>query len=126
MSPSPEFIFDTPRSANRTSTNRSTSGRGGACNRPDTSDDVILDLTAVVFSLLLKDGRTVEIKNASSYQPEGPLTTFFFTESSRQTIDSWSTRLGSYRTADIVAIERREAATFVAVAPTETATLRAA
>ncbi len=73
----------------------------------------ILDLDAVIFSVHLKDGKQIEIENATSYQPEGPLTTFFATGSSRQTLDSWATRISSYRTADIVAIERTFGAAFV-------------
>lgn len=80
----------------------------------DTQDmsmpDVVLDLDATIFSVQLKDGRTIEIDEATSYQPEGPLTTFFTSGSTRQALDSWATRLASYRTADIVAIERKEQA----------------
>lgn len=103
MQTSTEFIFDTPRSASRPK-------REAVCAKKAASNELIIDLTAVSFTVLLKDGKTIEIKNASSYQPEGPLTTFFFADSSRQTIDSWSTRVGSYRTADIVSIQRHEPA----------------
>lgn len=77
------------------------------------SHDPILDLDALIFNVRLKDGKQIEISNATSYQPEGPLTTFFSTGSSRQTLDSWATRISSYRTADIVAIERTVGAAFV-------------
>ncbi len=79
----------------------------------DSASQPILDLAAIIFSIVLKDGRQIEISNATSYQPEGPLTTFFSTGSSRQTLDSWATRVSSYRTADIVAIERTVGAAFV-------------
>ncbi len=58
------------------------------------------------FAIQLSKGETITIDQADTYQFEGPLTTFFSTGSSRQVIDSWSTRIASYRTADIVSIER--------------------
>jgi len=58
------------------------------------------------FAIQLSKGETITISEADTYQFEGPLTTFFSTGSGRQVIDSWSTRLASYRTADIVSIER--------------------
>ena len=58
------------------------------------------------FAIQLTKGETITIAEADTYQFEGPLTTFFSTGSSRQVIDSWSTRVASYRTADIVSIER--------------------
>ena len=58
------------------------------------------------FAIQLSKGETITIEEADTYQFEGPLTTFFSTGSSRQVIDSWSTRVASYRTADIVSIER--------------------
>lgn len=60
----------------------------------------------ITFTVLLKNGRTLQVEGADAYQPEGPMTTFFTTGSSRRTIDSWSTRIASYRTADIVAVQR--------------------
>lgn len=58
------------------------------------------------FAVTLLAGETVIVEGADAYQPEGPLTTFFAAGSSRQTIDSWSTRLASFRTADIVSVRR--------------------
>lgn len=58
------------------------------------------------FAIQLSKGETITISEADAYQFEGPLTTFFSTGSGRQVIDSWSTRVASYRTADIVSIER--------------------
>jgi hypothetical protein len=46
------------------------------------------------------------VEGADAYQQEGPLTTFFAFSGGRAVVDSWSTRLASYRTADIVAIRR--------------------
>ena len=58
------------------------------------------------FLVTLADQRTEEISSADTYQQEGPLTTFFVVGSERQVIDSWSTRLASFRTADITAVRR--------------------
>jgi hypothetical protein len=58
------------------------------------------------FEVTLSD-RTVElVDGADAYQQEGPLTTFFALRGDRQVIDSWSVRLASFRTADIVAVRR--------------------
>jgi len=58
------------------------------------------------FEITLTTGETVELDGADAYQPEGPLTTFFAAGSSRQTIDSWSVRVASYRTVDIMSVRR--------------------
>lgn len=57
------------------------------------------------FSIALSDG-SVEKLSCDAYQQEGSLTTFFSVDSGRQVIDSWSVRLASYRTNDIVSIRR--------------------
>ncbi len=62
-----------------------------------------------MFKVQLSGGRTVTVADADAYQPEGPMTTFFMVGSSKRTIDSWSVRVASYRTADVVAVERIEA-----------------
>ncbi|MEZ5262242.1 MAG: hypothetical protein R2755_10820 [Acidimicrobiales bacterium] len=62
------------------------------------------------FEVTLHGGEVVSVDEADAYQPEGPLTTFFCRGSSRATIDSWSVRVASFRTADIVAIRRAPAA----------------
>ncbi len=54
----------------------------------------------------LSSGEVAVVIGANAYQPEGPMTTFFSTGSSRGTIDSWSVRIASYRTNDIVSIQR--------------------
>lgn len=49
--------------------------------------------------------RSVEwIDGADAYVQEGQMTTFFATR--RQVVDSWSTRLASFRTADIRSVRR--------------------
>jgi hypothetical protein len=61
-----------------------------------------------LFEVNLRD-RTVDvIEGADAYQQEGPMTTFFRCGEGREAIDSWSMRIASLRTADIVAIHRRE------------------
>lgn len=50
------------------------------------------------------------VNGADAYQQEGPLTTFFAVDGDRQVIDSWSTRVASFRTADIRAIRRADEA----------------
>ena len=62
---------------------------------------------ATVFSIMLSTGRTIEVTDADTYQPEGPLTTFFRAGSSNPTIDAWSERVASFRTVDIVSIHQR-------------------
>jgi hypothetical protein len=62
------------------------------------------------FEVTLSDQRVETVDGADAYQQEGPLTTFFALSGERQVIDSWSTRLASFRTADIVAVRRRSAA----------------
>lgn len=57
------------------------------------------------FEVTLRD-RTVEsVGDADAYQQEGPMTTFFRTDG-RSTVDSWSTRVASVRTADVLLIRR--------------------
>ena len=61
------------------------------------------------FEITLKD-RTVEvIDGADAYQQEGQMTTFFRTADGRA-IDSWSTRVASIRTTEVLMIRREELA----------------
>ncbi|MEZ5341557.1 MAG: hypothetical protein R2706_08915 [Acidimicrobiales bacterium] len=62
------------------------------------------------FVITLSNDRTERVEQATGYQAEGPMTTFFSNESTRNVLDSWSTRYASYRTTEIVAIRRLEAA----------------
>ena len=60
------------------------------------------------FEVVLKD-RTVEvIGGADAYQQEGPMTTFFRRGDGREVVDCWSTRMASFRTADLLMVRRRE------------------
>jgi hypothetical protein len=60
------------------------------------------------YEVTLKAGTTEQIENADAYQQEGPMTTFFRITSGRQVVDSWSIRLASFRTTDVVAVRRQE------------------
>ena len=60
------------------------------------------------FEVNLRDRSVDVIEGADAYQQEGPMTTFFRCGEGREAIDSWSVRIASLRTADIVAIHRRE------------------
>ena len=62
------------------------------------------------FTVSLTDQTTELIPGADAYKQEGSMTTFFRLAEGRETIDSWSTRVASYRTADIVAVRSRVAA----------------
>lgn len=56
------------------------------------------------YQVTLTD-RTVErVDGADAYQQEGQMTTFFATR--RQVVDSWSTRVASFRTADLLSVRR--------------------
>ena len=63
------------------------------------------------FEVNLRDRSVDVIEGADAYQQEGPMTTFFRCGEGREAIDSWSVRIASLRTADIVAIHRREQST---------------
>lgn len=60
------------------------------------------------FEVTLSDSSTDVIEGANAYQQEGPMTTFFRCGEGREVIDSWSTRVASLRTTDILSIHRRE------------------
>jgi hypothetical protein len=62
----------------------------------------------MAFEVTLTDDSTEWVDGADSYQLEGPLTTFYWGERPRP-LDSWSTKVASYRTDRIARIRRREA-----------------
>jgi hypothetical protein len=64
--------------------------------------------SSVVYEVVLADGQTEVVRGANGYVQEGPLTTFFHSPRSRVAIDSRADRMGSFRTADIRRIVRRE------------------
>jgi hypothetical protein len=56
------------------------------------------------YQITLNDDSVEWIDGADAYLQEGQMTTFFATD--RRVVDSWSTRLASFRTADIRAVRR--------------------
>lgn len=60
------------------------------------------------FQITLKDRSVEEIVGADAYQQEGQMTTFFRTASGRDVLDTWSTRVASFRTSEVVIIRRLE------------------
>jgi hypothetical protein len=69
---------------------------------------------AMAFEVTLTDDSTEWVDGADSYQQEGPLTTFYWGERPRP-LDSWSTKVASYRTDRIARIRRREAAAHLVI-----------
>ncbi|QXC62094.1 hypothetical protein KSP35_04600 [Aquihabitans sp. G128] len=71
------------------------------------------------YQVTLKDRTTERIDGADAYQQEGQMTTFFQTGSGRNVVDTWSTRLASFRTSEVVIIRRLDAvpAELAAVGP---------
>ena len=61
------------------------------------------------FEVILRDGAQQTVEGADAYQQEGPMTTFFRRGAGRDVIDSWSTRMASFRTADLLVVRRVEA-----------------
>ncbi len=80
----------------------------------------------MAYAVTFVDERTEEVEGATGYQQEGTLTTFFAAGAGREVIDAWSTRLASFRTADIKAIHRRDEVLARALHPAGTARVAAA
>lgn len=62
------------------------------------------------FDVTWRDGTTQTVVDADAYQQEGPMTTFFRTDGGDARVDSWSTRMASVRTAEILVIRRTDEA----------------
>lgn len=60
------------------------------------------------YRVTLRDGTDEEISEADAYTQEGAMTTFFRTSTDRRVIDSWSTRLASFRTTEVMTVRRNE------------------
>ena len=58
------------------------------------------------FRVQYRDEHVELLVGADAYQQEGALTTFFRCPSDRQVVDSWSTRVASIRTDEIMSIRR--------------------
>ncbi|MGH9111730.1 MAG: hypothetical protein ACRDZN_05460 [Acidimicrobiales bacterium] len=61
-----------------------------------------------MFEVTLRDHTLDIVRGADAYQQEGPMTTFFRRGAGRDVIDSWSTRVASYRTADLLVVRRHD------------------
>ena len=59
----------------------------------------------MAFEVTLSDDSVEEVDGADSYCLEGPLTTFYGNDRPRP-LDSWSTKVASYRTDRIARIRR--------------------
>jgi hypothetical protein len=60
------------------------------------------------FEVTLRDRSAEVVAGADAYQQEGPMTTFFRRGDGRDVIDSWSVRIASFRTADLLSVRRWE------------------
>lgn len=58
------------------------------------------------YQITLKDRSTELIDDADAYQQEGQMTTFFRRDGGRSVVDSWATRIASFRTSEILIIRR--------------------
>ena len=59
-----------------------------------------------IYEVTMQDRSVERITGADAYQQEGQMTTFFRTASHRQVVDTWSTRVASFRTSEVVIIRR--------------------
>ncbi len=59
-----------------------------------------------MHEVTMRDGSIERIEGTDAYHQEGPMTTFFQIASSRHVVDTWSTRIASFRTSEIVAVRR--------------------
>jgi hypothetical protein len=69
------------------------------------------------YRITLKDRTVEDVAEVDAYQQEGPMTTFFRNGSGRQVVDTWSTRMASFKTSEIIAIRRIEDRASLAAAP---------
>jgi len=60
------------------------------------------------FEVMLRDRSVELVDGADAYQQEGPMTTFFRRADGREVVDSWSMRVASFRTTDLLVVRRRE------------------
>ena len=59
------------------------------------------------FKISFVDGRAEIVSGADNYEQEGSMVTFF-ESGGRNDVDSWSTRLASFRTNDLASVQRVE------------------
>ncbi len=60
------------------------------------------------FEVTLKDRSVELVADAHAYQQEGQMTTFFRNDEERAVVDSWSSRIFSVRTSEILMIRQLE------------------
>jgi hypothetical protein len=60
----------------------------------------------MTFQITLTDQTYETINQADGYELEGPLTTFFASDGHTMRLSSWSTRLASFKTSEIVCIKK--------------------
>ena len=58
------------------------------------------------YHVTLKDHTVEVVEGADAYQQEGQMTTFFTTREERGVVDSWATRVASFRTSEIRIVRR--------------------
>ena len=58
------------------------------------------------FDVTLADGTSEQVRGANAYQQEQSMTTFFRSNSDRQSFDCWSVRIASFQTNSILSIRR--------------------
>jgi len=61
------------------------------------------------FEITLTNDSVQYVDNAEAYQQEGPMPTFFVTDTNSGRLDSWATRLASFRSNDVAMIRRVQA-----------------
>jgi len=64
--------------------------------------------TTMSFEVVLQDSRVERVDGADAFAPDGAMTSFFRLADGRRTIDAWSTRVASVRTASILLVRRVE------------------
>ncbi|MBP9114928.1 MAG: hypothetical protein KBF89_01115 [Acidimicrobiia bacterium] len=60
----------------------------------------------MTFQITLTDNKYETIDLADGYELEGPLTTFFASDGHTMRLSSWSTRLASFKTSEIICIRK--------------------
>jgi hypothetical protein len=58
----------------------------------------------MTYEVILKDRSVEVVDGADAYKQEGPMTTFFLRAEGREVVDSWSTRVASVRTSEVMMI----------------------
>ena len=62
----------------------------------------------MTFQITLTDNKYETINAADGYELEGPLTTLFSSDGHTLRLSSWSVRLASFKTSEIICIKKIE------------------